>query len=143
MNVVIFDLDGTLRTEKQSVHLHPGIPTVAANWLEWQDHINENGEVIRENKALYDLFGDFGHKIIILTSSQHGTDKWLFNNNISLPYKVIERQSDNDKDPVSFKSNIIEKLISDGVKITHWVDNSELMCGFVKDNYSDVNVMIV
>lgn len=140
MNVVIFDLDGTLRTEDQSEHLRPNDPTITANWLDWQEHINERGKVIQENKALYDLVSYFGHKIIILTSSQHGTDKWLFNNNISPPHKVIERDHKNNKDPVSFKSDIIKKLISNGIKITHWIDNSELMCEFIKTNHPEVNI---
>lgn len=143
MKVVIFDLDGTLRTEEQSEHLHPKDPTIAANWLEWQDHINSNGSVIGCNKALYDLCHDFGHKVIMLTSSQSGTERWLSRNNIKIPYEIIERHPRNDRDTITFKAAIIKKLIKSGFEITHWVDNSRSMCEFVKSNYPDVNVNLV
>ena len=52
-DLIIFDLDGTLRDTTGGEHCIPSDPTKAVNWQDWQQWVNENGKPIKENVDYY------------------------------------------------------------------------------------------
>lgn len=142
MDLIIYDLDGTLRTEEQSKHLHPKDPSKAVNWVEWQNHINANGALITENADMYEC--DLcGHTVLILTSSQYGTHDWLELQGVDFPDYLIERQFYDDREPLLYKTDTLHKLIQHGHNIVKWVDNDERVCTEIRKWYPEIEVVQV
>lgn len=141
MDLIIYDLDGTLRSEEQSKHLHPKDPSKAVNWIDWQNHINRHGVALSEIDAYEDDIAN--GDVLILTSSQFGTESWLDSNEMTQPSYLIERQFYDDREPLLYKTDILHDMIQHGNTIVKWVDNDERVCDEIRKHYPDIEVVQV
>lgn len=142
MNITIYDLDGTLRSEDQSHHMRPDDVSKARKWLPWQEHINALGVPITSNVKQY-MQDVKTKRVVILTSSQFGTLQWLNEHRLPKPYAIIERQFFDNRPPIIMKHDYIGELYSAGYTIVEWVDNCNEMCNGVSELYNNIEVVRV
>lgn len=135
--MIIFDLDDTLRTTKQSSHMIPADPSRTENWLAWQDHVVNNGVGVEEGISYYfyylkvrQVLGN-GLTLKILTSSQFGTQQWLEMNELPLPDQIIERHPNDHSTPLEFKKRFIDENLGN---ITLWIDDHTEVCDYAESH---------
>lgn len=127
--MIIFDLDDTLRTTDQSSHMIPVDPSRTENWLAWQDHVVNNGQVIWKNFVMYQIYLTCSAPTTILTSSQFGTRQWLEMNELPLPDQIIERHPNDPSTPFEFKKRFIDENHG---SITLWIDDHTEVCDYAE-----------
>lgn len=129
--MIIFDLDDTLRTTKQSHEYIPADPSRTENWLAWQEHVVNNGQVVNPECLVkyMDYCDSCEHRVIILTSSQFGTQQWLEMNELPLPDDIIERHPNDHSTPFEFKKRFIDENHG---SITLWVDDNTEVCDYAE-----------
>ena len=123
--MIVFDLDGTLRDVSGSHHLCPSDPTKSNHWIDWQHHANENGTPIDKTVK---LFHSFTGDITVLTSSQFGTARWLYNHGLYLT-DIIERQDGDHRNAFHYKADFIHAHLDE---IVLWVDDDEMVLDYVE-----------
>lgn len=130
--MIIFDLDDTLRTTKQSSHMIPADPSRTENWLAWQDHVVNHGRPIFPVHLLYKSCMYRGlYSTVILTSSQFGTQQWLEMNELPLPGQIIERHPNDHSTPFEFKRRFIDENHG---SITLWIDDHTEVCDYAESH---------
>lgn len=131
--MIIFDLDDTLRTTKQSSHMIPADPSRTEHWLAWQEHVVNNGEMIFPNYCLYRacVNTETEDSVTILTSSQFGTQQWLEMNELPLPDQIIERHPNDHSTPFEFKKRFIDENHGN---ITLWIDDHTEVCDYAESH---------
>lgn len=129
--MIIFDLDDTLRTTKQSHEYIPADPSRTENWLAWQDHVVNNGQVILHVEPTYHACIRSEYPVTILTSSQFGTQQWLEMNELPLPDQIIERHPNDHSTPFEFKKRFIDENHG---SITLWIDDHTEVCDYAESH---------
>lgn len=127
--MIIFDLDDTLRTTKQSHEYIPVDPSRTENWLAWQDHVVNNGTLMLHTEPVYHACIRSEHQVTILTSSQFGTRQWLEMNELPLPDQIIERHPNDHSTPFEFKKRFIDENHG---SITLWIDDHTEVCDYAE-----------
>lgn len=133
--LVVFDLDNTLRNNEGSAHVIPmnlGLSMdVAANWAPWQHYVNEMSPTIPYMADLYtSMCVDSKYEVWIITSSSFGTRDWLQKHGLPLPKYLHERAITDNASPREFKESVVEDLLP---TITLWVDDCPKMCAYMRD----------
>ena len=124
MEIIVYDLDGTLRDTSCGDPYVPEDKSKPENWVEWQHYVNRYGTRLPEYKSYNkDICGC--KDVFIVTSSQFGTKDWLVGNVMLLPDKIVERELDDCRHPVVYKKEWIDKHHADVVK---WVDDNIEVC---------------
>ena len=127
--MIIFDLDDTLRTTDQSSHMIPADPSRTENWLAWQDHVVNNGRRVERGVKVYSDVYCLPVSLVILTSSQFGTQQWLEMNELPLPDQIIERHPNDHSTPFEFKKRFIDENHG---SITLWIDDHTKVCDYAE-----------
>lgn len=139
MEIIVYDLDGTLRDTSCGDPYVPEDKSKPENWAEWQHEVNESGTRLpmccNYNKDVCDL-----KDVFIVTSSQFGTEDWLEANAMFQPDKIIERELGDCRHPVVYKKEWIDKYHADVVK---WVDDSKEVCDYIRGCYPHIEVVEV
>ncbi|QGT52236.1 hypothetical protein [Vibrio phage MZH0603] len=139
MEIIVYDLDGTLRDTSCGDPYIPEDKTKPDNWVEWQRYVNRKGEYLPTYRHYArDLAAR--KEVYILTNSQFGTAHWLKHSGLSQPDKIIERKLDDRRHPVKYKVDWIDKHHADVVK---WVDDCKDVCDYIREHYPHIEVVKV
>lgn len=125
--MIIVDLDGTLRDSSCGDHLMPDDPTKARNWLEWQEYVNEHGKLIKQTARLLEIM-HINAYVVVVTSSQFGTERWLNINGLAAD-AIIERERDDDRHGFKFKKSFIDEYANN---IDLWIDDDAQVLDYVE-----------
>lgn len=139
-NIIVFDLDSTLRDTRQSDHMVPYDMSRTEHWLPWQKHVVEYGEPIPGVTNLYRALHDVGLPVYIVTGSQGGTLQWLDKHDIPLPDKIVERDMTEHAAPFEYKR---KWLSQNAERILTWIDDDVRVSKFVRDTIPETAVMTV
>ena len=125
--MIVTDLDNTLRDVSCADHLMPEDTTKASNWVKWQEYVNEHGTLIERTANLLELM-DINSHVVVVTSSQFGTERWLSLNGIAVD-AIVERESDDDRHGFEFKKAFIDNHAKN---IDLWIDDDEQALNYVE-----------
>lgn len=139
MEIIVHDLDGTLRDTSCGDKYIPENKTKPKNWREWQHHVNLYG-VPLPTCCSYTEDVRGGKNVFIVTSSQFGAAYWLEKRDLPQPNEIIERAPDDCRHPVVYKKEWIDKHHTDVVK---WVDDCKDVCDYIRNTYPHIEVVEV
>ncbi len=132
--IIVFDLDGTLRNNDGSAPWVPSDVTKAINWIAWQGWVNYNGKAIRIIADLYcrlqrRAYETRNLEVWIVTSSQFGTAGWLTRKGLPQPNRIIERSKGDNSSPYELKQNFLD---NHGQSVIAWIDDCEEVCNLAE-----------
>ena len=125
---VVFDLDNTLRDSTIADHAAPTWnDQTTEDWLPWQ-MIANYGDPIPHMVEMFNMCVSAGLEVHVVTSSQHGTAKWLEDNGLNA-HTVVERESGDNRSPYDYKRDY---LTENYTSIHMWFDDDMKVCKFAK-----------
>ncbi len=131
--MIVFDLDGTLRITKNDEKFTPYAkgtdPSDPANWLDWQEFANANGQPNGRFVRLYTDVCSTSATVYVVTSSQFGSLDWLNRYRLPTPYSIVERNSADWSSGLAYKKPFIDRRRN---QITLWVDDHPATCDYVE-----------
>lgn len=141
MEIIVYDLDNTLRDTSCGGPYIPKYKSKTENWICWQGCVNDYGKTLPTcNSYMVECTQDKIQDVYILTSSTFGTQDWLNANCLPMPDRIIEREMNDNRDPFTYKKEWIDKH---NAYILKWVDDSQKVCDYIRRYYPHIEVVEV